>query len=97
MTLIFAKQRRHLVMAIRKFRSWLYQLNKRLENFEQVQDGAYQREAPIAKLRMAVCERCPALSASKRCNECGCYMPIKVYMKTAACPLGRWKSLEKKS
>lgn len=41
--------------------------------------------------RYAICEQCPSLtSTTKQCKECGCFMKMKVKLKEAVCPLGKW-------
>lgn len=43
-----------------------------------------------ADQRMATCEGCPSLLATKQCRECGCFMPAKVKLLHAVCPKGYW-------
>lgn len=43
-----------------------------------------------ARLRMAVCTRCPQLTRMDICKACHCYMPVKVQIDKAICPQGRW-------
>lgn len=40
--------------------------------------------------RYAICQECPELMATKQCKQCGCFMPMKVKLKAASCPLGKW-------
>lgn len=41
--------------------------------------------------RLALCEACENFNAERRtCKKCGCYMPAKVYLITASCPIGKW-------
>jgi hypothetical protein len=41
--------------------------------------------------RYATCEVCPSLlKVTHQCKECGCFMKIKVKLKEATCPLGKW-------
>ena len=41
--------------------------------------------------RYAICEECPELiGATKQCRKCGCFMKIKVKLKNAECPIGKW-------
>lgn len=45
----------------------------------------------VASSRYSLCEVCPELTGStKRCKQCGCFMPGKVKLKQASCPLGKW-------
>ena len=42
-------------------------------------------------LRMSHCTSCPEfIGATKQCKQCGCIMPMKVKLKEATCPLGKW-------
>jgi hypothetical protein len=44
-----------------------------------------------ARSRLDVCEECPELiGLTKQCKQCGCLMPLKVKLKNAECPLGKW-------
>lgn len=41
--------------------------------------------------RYAKCLACPSLiKTTKQCKECGCFMAMKVKLKNATCPLGKW-------
>jgi hypothetical protein len=41
--------------------------------------------------RWLICEECPRLlKATSQCKECGCFMKLKVKLKEAVCPLGKW-------
>jgi hypothetical protein len=44
-----------------------------------------------AQARLDICGECPELvGLTKQCKQCGCVMPMKVKLKNAACPLGKW-------
>ena len=44
-----------------------------------------------ASSRYTVCLECPKLiKVTKQCKECGCIMSLKVKLKRATCPLGKW-------
>jgi hypothetical protein len=46
---------------------------------------------PEAKARYDICIICPELtSLTKQCKQCLCIMPLKVKLKNAKCPLGKW-------
>jgi hypothetical protein len=48
-------------------------------------------EEEVSKFRFSICEECPKLlKPTKQCKECGCFMTLKVQLKNAACPLGKW-------
>lgn len=40
--------------------------------------------------RKPICETCKHLTISHFCEKCLCFMPIKVYLKDAHCPIGKW-------
>jgi len=45
----------------------------------------------LANDRLKTCENCDSLiKLTKQCKECGCFMVLKVKLKQATCPLGKW-------
>jgi hypothetical protein len=45
----------------------------------------------IADKRMSICNDCDRLiPVTHQCKECGCFMKMKVKLKAATCPLGKW-------
>lgn len=44
--------------------------------------------------RLAICKTCPELTTLNRCQKCGCFMAVKVKLRGAHCPLGKWPQLE---
>ena len=41
--------------------------------------------------RMDICLDCDRLlTITHQCKECGCFMKMKVKLKAATCPLGKW-------
>jgi hypothetical protein len=48
----------------------------------------------IASERMDICKKCEKLSAIKTCKVCKCIMPIKVRLRHAECPIGKWKAID---
>lgn len=45
----------------------------------------------IARSRFEICSNCPELiGLTKQCKQCGCFMPGKVKLKQATCPLEKW-------
>lgn len=40
--------------------------------------------------RWEICKGCDRLSEKNFCKLCGCFMPVKVKLKTVACPMGKW-------
>ena len=48
-------------------------------------------EEELAKIRFGICKQCPELfQPTKQCKKCGCIMPLKVMLKEATCPMGKW-------
>lgn len=44
-----------------------------------------------AKLRLEICRSCPELTEhTEQCKKCLCFMPAKVKIKKASCPIGKW-------
>ena len=44
-----------------------------------------------ASKRFSICEECPELiKITKQCKQCGCFMKMKVKLKEAKCPIGKW-------
>lgn len=40
--------------------------------------------------RIKLCQECPDLNKLRMCKHCGCFMPAKVRLKSASCPIGKW-------
>lgn len=41
--------------------------------------------------RFEICKLCPRLiQITNQCRECGCFMNLKVKLKAATCPIGKW-------
>lgn len=50
-----------------------------------------QADESDAKKRLDSCLSCDRLiKVTKQCKECGCFMNLKVKLKDASCPLGKW-------
>jgi hypothetical protein len=47
--------------------------------------------------RFEICKKCDSLNSMNFCTECACFMPAKVKLKNAFCPLGKWGEGEIKS
>ena len=47
-------------------------------------------EPEDAKARLDICNNCEFLNALHQCQKCGCVMPVKVTLKHASCPIGKW-------
>lgn len=49
-------------------------------------------DAPFQERRLSICESCEwFVPESKRCQQCGCLMTIKVTLKQASCPIHKWE------
>lgn len=45
----------------------------------------------VPEERFNICNSCKEFnSSSKSCEICNCYLPIKVTIKIASCPLKKW-------
>ena len=47
----------------------------------------------IQTYRWNICTSCESLDHD-RCNECGCFMKVKVQLASANCPLHKWNALD---
>ena len=44
-----------------------------------------------AQKRLDICNKCPSLDKSGgRCEECGCFVTVKVKLDFESCPLKKW-------
>lgn len=42
-------------------------------------------------MRFSMCQECPEfIKLTSQCKQCGCVMKLKVKLKEAKCPLGKW-------
>lgn len=54
-----------------------------MQIFQAIQESAGDR--------LTICESCEHYNANfKRCAKCGCFMPAKVALPMASCPIGKW-------
>ena len=44
-----------------------------------------------AKKRYEICKSCEDFSPIKTCKKCGCFMPAKVRIANASCPVRKWE------
>ena len=44
----------------------------------------------FAKTRYAICLECDQITKMRRCSQCKCFMPFKVRLSGAECPLSKW-------
>jgi len=45
---------------------------------------------PTQQAREAICQSCPQQLQSKFCAICKCYIPFKIRLAKADCPLSKW-------
>ena len=50
----------------------------------------YGGRREVAEARFTTCATCPELGKIGVCSKCGCYMPGKVWLLGASCPLQKW-------
>ena len=40
--------------------------------------------------RINICKSCERLTELNFCRECNCFMPLKTWLKTKKCKIGKW-------
>jgi hypothetical protein len=55
--------------------------------------GASIVSLPQREHRLGICRGCDEL-AKDQCKQCNCYMPLKTWLSSSECPLGKWPSDE---
>ena len=56
-------------------------------------DIVYGEKADDAEesMRYSLCMDCPEfIKPTTQCKQCGCFMKVKVKLKHATCPIGKW-------
>lgn len=48
------------------------------------------RSKEIINKRMSLCTSCEFFLPTKQCSKCLCFMPAKVHLSNADCPIGKW-------
>jgi hypothetical protein len=49
------------------------------------------KDESIANNRLDICLSCEFFNSTTRlCKKCGCFMPGKVRLANASCPIGKW-------
>jgi len=48
----------------------------------------------IRKMRLSICKECEFYTGLEQCAQCGCFMPVKVMLPHASCPVGKWPAEE---
>ena len=43
--------------------------------------------------RKEICKQCDQLNAMNFCKSCGCWVPAKVHLVHADCPLKKWPEI----
>jgi len=53
--------------------------------------NAPRADEQVSESRLETCLECSELiNVTKQCKQCGCVMTMKVKLKLATCPLGKW-------
>ena len=76
---------------ISELQKWKEEFKKSNVKPWDVLNPELRADPKVGAERMTICEQCPQLiKGIKQCKECGCFMKVKVYLKDATCPLGKW-------
>ena len=46
----------------------------------------------VRKSRLDICKQCQYFTGLEQCALCGCFMPAKVMLPHASCPVGKWEA-----
>jgi len=58
---------------------------------EEQQKNDFIATKELAQFRYDMCKVCPKFQPIlARCEECGCFMKVKVKLGNSVCPLGKW-------
>lgn len=52
------------------------------------------KDSSIIKNRLDICNNCEHFLRTYQCSKCGCFMPVKVKLANAECPVGKWQKEE---
>ena len=64
-------------------KSWIEQRQEKRE--AELENISY------AKKRYEICKQCTLFNNTlKICNDCKCFLPLKVRVKWVYCPIGKW-------
>jgi len=55
----------------------------------KIEDGKLTKSSVVSD-RIEACKKCPNLSKLRFCTQCGCFMPAKVRIMSAECPIRIW-------
>jgi anaerobic ribonucleoside-triphosphate reductase len=58
--------------------------------------GIEAKGHPEVVKRITLCNRCVNLTKLNVCKKCGCFMPAKVRLSGAECPIGKWEKIQVK-
>ena len=48
----------------------------------------------VSEDRLKICQSCEFYKVTTQCGKCGCFMPLKVKLAEARCPVGKWEKEE---
>ena len=57
---------------------------------KEYETKGYVADDLVRKKRIEICENCESLTKLKICKECGCFMPVKIWIKFIDCPIEKW-------
>ena len=54
-------------------------------------NGSPRSPEEVAAERLEICKGCEFFrQKTQTCQKCGCFMKLKVKLKAAVCPIGKW-------
>ena len=57
--------------------------------------GMFEASEAVVQQRFSICNECENfIKLTSQCKKCGCFMKYKTKMKTAECPINKWKREE---
>jgi hypothetical protein len=60
-------------------------------NLELCYEEVEEKDIKMAEERYSTCKQCDRLNALNICKECMCFMPFKIKITNAQCPLNKWQ------
>lgn len=66
-------------------------INSQVSPIDLFRSNVERATKEVSEQRFSICKGCPELiKLTKQCKKCGCFMQLKVELKEATCPIGRW-------
>lgn len=66
------------------------EIKREEDDVKAIQYEKENESIPLAKQRYDICKSCSSFATFRFCSECGCFMPLKVRVESASCPLHKW-------